>query len=235
MGSILDVLSGRPLLSLLRGQQYSAMSTQPWPSYDLRSLTPAKSIWALAQGVIISLCSDNPVIAGVIGLQAGILALVPIVNPSLAARMRNPVRARRLVYILGFCAPAIASGLYRYFWGSRKATVPSPLDTYVPGKSDWVLSRLPYPPDALPGARDVDTPHGKVRAYEWGPEDGRKVLLVHGISTPCISLAQLAENLAQKGCRVILFGMSVQDISLKHRTGSADHTRSLRTRLLGDT
>lgn len=38
------------------------------------------------------------------------------------------------------------------------------------------VDELPYPPDALPGARDVDTPYGSIRVYEWGPEDGRKVL-----------------------------------------------------------
>lgn len=66
--------------------------------------------------------------------------------------------------------------------------------------------RLPYAPDALEGARDVLTPFGNIRVYEWGPEEGKKVLLVHGISTPCIALGRLAEELVQKGYRVMLFG-----------------------------
>jgi hypothetical protein len=66
--------------------------------------------------------------------------------------------------------------------------------------------RLPYDPGALEGARDVETPFGSIRVYEWGPEDGKKVLLVHGISTPCIALSGLADELAQKGCRVMMFG-----------------------------
>ena len=65
---------------------------------------------------------------------------------------------------------------------------------------------LPYPPDALPGARDVDTPYGSVRVYEWGPETGERVLLVHGISTPSVALGDLAHELASKGYRVMLFG-----------------------------
>lgn len=69
------------------------------------------------------------------------------------------------------------------------------------------LEDLPYPPNALPGARDVDTPYGNIRVYEWGPEDGRKVLLVHGISTPCIALAGTAKLLVEKGCRVMLFDL----------------------------
>lgn len=66
--------------------------------------------------------------------------------------------------------------------------------------------RLPYSPDALEGARDVATPFGNIRVYEWGPVEGKKVLLVHGISTPCIALGGLAEELVQRGCRVMLFG-----------------------------
>jgi pimeloyl-ACP methyl ester carboxylesterase len=49
--------------------------------------------------------------------------------------------------------------------------------------------------------------YGTVRVYEWGPEDGRKVLLVHGISTPCLCLGAIAEGLVMKGCRVMLFDL----------------------------
>jgi hypothetical protein len=65
----------------------------------------------------------------------------------------------------------------------------------------------PLPLDALPGARDIQTPYGSMRVYEWGPEDGRKVLLVHGITTPCISLGGLAHALVDQGCRVMLFDL----------------------------
>ncbi|KAL2863782.1 alpha/beta hydrolase [Aspergillus lucknowensis] len=65
----------------------------------------------------------------------------------------------------------------------------------------------PLPLDVLPGARDVQTPYGSVRVYEWGPEDGRKVLLVHGITTPCISLGGLAHALVDQRCRVMLFDL----------------------------
>jgi hypothetical protein len=40
---------------------------------------------------------------------------------------------------------------------------------------------------------------------EWGPEDGPRVLFLHGISTSCITLAKLAHGLAKRGCRVMLF------------------------------
>ena len=66
---------------------------------------------------------------------------------------------------------------------------------------------LPYPPNSLPGLRDVDSPYGNIRVYEWGPEDGRKVLLLHGISTPSIAFAGMAKLLVERGCRVMLFDL----------------------------
>lgn len=50
--------------------------------------------------------------------------------------------------------------------------------------------------------------------YEWGPENGRKVLMLHGISTPCLSLGKLAHALVKLGCRVLLldlFGRGYSD------------------------
>ncbi|KAH0495489.1 hypothetical protein TgHK011_009038 [Trichoderma gracile] len=65
----------------------------------------------------------------------------------------------------------------------------------------------PYPPDMFPGGRDVETVYGTVRVFEWGPEDGDKVLLVHGIGTPCIALGSMAWELVRKGYRVMLFDL----------------------------
>lgn len=65
---------------------------------------------------------------------------------------------------------------------------------------------LPYPPHAFPGARDVVTEYGTIKVFEWGPEDGEKVLLVHGIGTPCVALGVMAREFVRKGCRVMVFG-----------------------------
>lgn len=89
----------------------------------------------------------------------------------------------------------------------RREIVQSPLKTLLPRLSDDEKLELPYPPDALPGARDVDTPFGSFRIYEFGPLDGRKALLVHGISTPCLALGGVAHALVEKGCRVMLFDL----------------------------
>lgn len=84
-------------------------------------------------------------------------------------------------------------------------TAPSARATLLTKISAEEASALDYPPDALPGGRYVDSPYGIIRVYEWGPEDGRKVLFVHGITTPCIALGALAQGLVDKGCRVMLF------------------------------
>lgn len=65
---------------------------------------------------------------------------------------------------------------------------------------------LPYPPDAFPGARDVVTEYGTIKVFEWGPEAGEKVVLVHGIGTPCVALGEMAREFVRRGCRVLLFG-----------------------------
>ena len=90
------------------------------------------------------------------------------------------------------------------------------------------LDELPYPPDALPAGKDISTPYGQIdalrcqtciassqannslgntRTYELGPQSGRKLLLIHGISTPCIAFAPLATRLAAKGYRILLFDL----------------------------
>ncbi|RFU25248.1 hypothetical protein B7463_g11091, partial [Scytalidium lignicola] len=83
--------------------------------------------------------------------------------------------------------------------------IKGPATTLLPKLTDAEKALLPYPPDALPGARDVESPYGTTRVYEWGPEDGRKVLLIHGITPPCLALGAIARGLVEKGCRVMLF------------------------------
>ncbi|KAK8235428.1 alpha/beta-hydrolase [Phyllosticta capitalensis] len=88
---------------------------------------------------------------------------------------------------------------------SQSRVFPSPRETVLPTLSAAEVEDLPYPPDAQFGARDVATPYGSLRVYEWGPENGEKVLLLHGISTPSIALNGVATELVKQGRRVMLF------------------------------
>ncbi|KAI0898280.1 alpha/beta-hydrolase [Annulohypoxylon nitens] len=91
-------------------------------------------------------------------------------------------------------------------WPQKRAVIPGPLSRIQKLSKDE-LAQVPYTPDAFPGARDVVTPYGNIRVYEFGPEDGRKVLFIHGISTSCMTLKDIATPLAEKGCRVMLFDL----------------------------
>lgn len=91
----------------------------------------------------------------------------------------------------------------------------SPRSTVLPGISESENRQLPLPTDVLPGARDVASPYGSSRVYEWGPIDGPKILLIHGITTPCIALGGLAHALVDRGCRVMLFDLYVYQTKLK--------------------
>ncbi|CAG8976646.1 hypothetical protein HYALB_00002162 [Hymenoscyphus albidus] len=60
-----------------------------------------------------------------------------------------------------------------------------------------------------------------MRLYEWGPEEGKKVLFVHGLSTPAPALGTVADTLTKRGCCVMildLWGRGYSDASsdLKH-------------------
>jgi hypothetical protein len=96
---------------------------------------------------------------------------------------------------------------------SPVTVIPSPVASKLPQLTEEEVQQLPYPPDALPGARDVQSPYGTVRVYEWGSEEGDKVLLIHGISTPGVAMADLAHKLVRRGCRVMMFGTSPDHIS----------------------
>ncbi|KAI0176479.1 alpha/beta-hydrolase [Hypoxylon sp. FL1284] len=84
---------------------------------------------------------------------------------------------------------------------------PSPLKTVLPSLTKSEITALPYPPDVLPGPRDVSTPYGSMRVYESGPKDGVRVLLVHGVSTPAVALGDLAHELVERGYRVMLYDL----------------------------
>lgn len=97
-------------------------------------------------------------------------------------------------------------------------TISSPRDTLLPQISPKQAASLPYPPDLLPGARDVATPYGVMRVYEWGPMNGDKVVLIHGDTTPAPMLGPIARSLVDRGCRVILFGRSTRHDAISSET-----------------
>jgi hypothetical protein len=97
-----------------------------------------------------------------------------------------------------------------FLWSEKPNKVkiiPSPLRKVTTSLSDKEKKNLPVPPDVFPGLRDVSSPYGSIRVYEWGPEDGPKLLFVHGISTPSLALGGLAHALVDRGYRVMMFDL----------------------------
>jgi len=125
-----------------------------------------------------------------------------------------PPRTYPFTYVAAVVASiSVASFLYNTFNTTKhpnRKTTPSPLETYQSQHNASTNTQLAYPPNSfISGTRDVSTPYGSIRVYEFGSDDpsARKVILIHGISTPCISLLGVAEGLASKGCRVMLFDL----------------------------
>ncbi|TLD25374.1 hypothetical protein PspLS_05455 [Pyricularia sp. CBS 133598] len=102
---------------------------------------------------------------------------------------------------------AIFITLRRYLYPRHPRIIPGPLKTAIPNLTKDEVAKLDYTPDYFPGARDVQTPYGSMRVYEFGPTTGRKILFIHGISTSCQTLTKLAYGLAARGHRVMLFDL----------------------------
>lgn len=87
-------------------------------------------------------------------------------------------------------------------------STPSPCETLLSHLPPSEMFFLPHAPDALPGSRDVPSPYGTVKVFEFGPLHGARVLLLADLSKPRISLSSIAETLADRGYRVLLFNCS---------------------------
>ncbi|KAK3938450.1 alpha/beta-hydrolase [Diplogelasinospora grovesii] len=119
--------------------------------------------------------------------------------PSLASRT---AAISVLCFSLGYCLRAFLASRS----GSPRGITKSPRHM-LERLSDEEIAALPYPPDMLPGGRQVETPYGTIQAYEWGPESGEKVLLIPGIGTPVLALGELGKELVERGCRVMMFDL----------------------------
>ncbi|KAI0677170.1 alpha/beta-hydrolase [Trametes maxima] len=64
-----------------------------------------------------------------------------------------------------------------------------------------------YPENFYDGGEYAKFPYGTVRYWLIGPEDGKRVVLIHGISVPAIIWKDVAPSLAEKGYRVLLYDL----------------------------
>ncbi|KAI0032039.1 alpha/beta-hydrolase [Vararia minispora EC-137] len=64
-----------------------------------------------------------------------------------------------------------------------------------------------YPEDFYSGGAYVTFPHGRMRYWLLGPEQGKKVILIHGLSVPAIIWKDVAPVLASNGYRVLVYDL----------------------------
>ncbi|PBK63462.1 alpha/beta-hydrolase [Armillaria solidipes] len=64
-----------------------------------------------------------------------------------------------------------------------------------------------YSEDYYSGGAYVDFPYGRVRYWLLGPETGRKIVLIHGLSVPSLIWKDIAPQLAARGYRVLMYDL----------------------------
>ncbi|KAI0335324.1 alpha/beta-hydrolase [Cubamyces sp. BRFM 1775] len=84
---------------------------------------------------------------------------------------------------------------------------PVPVDRSMETLPPKSRIRQRYPADFLPNGDYAPLPYGRVRYWILGPENGTKVALIHGISTPAMSWTEIAPYLAEHGFRVLVYDL----------------------------
>jgi pimeloyl-ACP methyl ester carboxylesterase len=119
-----------------------------------------------------------------------------------------------LALVITLLSAPLSVYLYRQIRASLEDIQYTPEElTFTPARSGpaapgaQTFPKPVYPIDAFPGSRQFKTVYGTIHVFEWGPEDGEKVLLVHGLGTPCIALGDMAKELVRRGYRVMMYDL----------------------------
>ncbi|KAK0491615.1 Alpha/Beta hydrolase protein [Armillaria novae-zelandiae] len=81
------------------------------------------------------------------------------------------------------------------------------IPTILPSLATVPQASAVYPEDFYTGGSYVELPYGRTRYWLLGPETGRKVVLIHGLSIPSIVWKDMAPQLAERGYRVLLYDL----------------------------
>ncbi|KAG0368399.1 hypothetical protein BGX24_002845 [Mortierella sp. AD032] len=69
------------------------------------------------------------------------------------------------------------------------------------------LLKCAYPEDYYPGGEYAKLSYGETHYFMFGPKDGKKVVFVHGLSTPASVYNGVARHMSDNGCRVLLYDL----------------------------
>lgn len=86
----------------------------------------------------------------------------------------------------------------------------------------------------VPGTEATLIAPGRIQTRYWlfGPETGRKVVLIHGLSVPSLIWKHIAPELAKKGMRVLVYGQFQYYVLRSSRHILTNVSRSLWSRIL---
>ncbi|KAF7312959.1 Hydrolase-4 domain-containing protein [Mycena kentingensis (nom. inval.)] len=85
--------------------------------------------------------------------------------------------------------------------------LPCPADPGLGSRPTNSRARILYKEDWTEGGSYVTLPLGTVRYWLDGPESGRKVILIHGLTTPSVAFERLVPMLVDAGCRVLAYDL----------------------------
>jgi hypothetical protein len=94
-------------------------------------------------------------------------------------------------------ALAVAVGVYYTIVPGDDEELGTLKDSKVPG---------PFREDFWPEHGYFELSHGKTHYYLLGPKDGKKLVFVHGITSPPPTISCFLEKLAAKGYRLLCYG-----------------------------
>ncbi|KZT50743.1 alpha/beta-hydrolase [Calocera cornea HHB12733] len=119
-----------------------------------------------------------------------------------------PLNKQQLPAIaLGLSTAALLTYALKPRYEAERAPCTLPGLSNVPPSYAKDLALHLYPVDYFEGGQWVNLPYGRTRVWIMGPEDGQKVVLVHGFQVPAIVLKDMATHLVGAGFRVLTYDL----------------------------
>ncbi|KAG0204451.1 hypothetical protein BGX28_003597, partial [Mortierella sp. GBA30] len=91
---------------------------------------------------------------------------------------------------------------YASITAERGKTLPS-----LRAVASQLAHKCAYPENYFPGGAYAELSFGETHYFLFGPEDGKKVVFVHGLSTPASVYNRVARQMVKNGCRVLLYDL----------------------------
>ncbi|KAK7445077.1 hypothetical protein VKT23_014939 [Stygiomarasmius scandens] len=110
-----------------------------------------------------------------------------------------------LTYALLILPPLLLTSYFLAAFPNRPESIQvSPSLASLPKQAkSWSV----YPEDIYGEGGYARFPYGKVKYWMLGPEDGKKIVLIHGLSIPALIWKDVAPRLAARGYRVLLYDL----------------------------